>query len=207
MKHSIHNQVFNKIVKNKRGKIFFPSDFSDIGNVNAIKTSLSRLEKENVLERLAQGIYLYPKQDPVFGNLYPSTEEIAEHIAKRDHAKIIPTGSAALHKLRLTTQVPMNMTYLTDGAPRKIKIGKQKITFKPTTAKKLATKGKISTLIIQALQELGQKNVDEQVLEHLRPILKTEQIKNIKHDAKFAPAWVAEILNKLIGSTGNDQLA
>ncbi|WP_131539509.1 DUF6088 family protein [Pedobacter nototheniae] len=207
MKYSAHNQIVNKIIKNKRGKLFFPTDFSDIGSADAIRSSLYRLERDHVLERLAHGIYLYPKIDPVFGSLYPSTEEIAESIARRDHARIIPTGSAALHKLRLTTQVPMNVTYLTDGAPRKIKIGKQRITFKPTTAKKLATKGKISTLVIQALSELGQKNVDSQMLDRLKLVLKDEDNRNIEHDAKLAPAWIAVILNELSKSIENDKLA
>ncbi len=204
MSHSIHNQVYNKIVKSKRGKLFFPSEFSAIGNEIAVNMALSRLEKDKVLERIAQGIYLYPKKDPEFGNLYPSTEEIATSIAKRDHAKIIPTGAAALQKIGLSTQVPMNLVYLTNGAPRKIKIGKQKITFKPTTAKKLATKGQISTLVIQALQKLGQKNIDEQVIEQITGVLKNESIKSLIHDVKFTPAWIAKILNQIIASFQND---
>ena len=194
---SVDYHVFNKITKNKRGKLFFPNDFIGLGSDESIRKSLSKLEKEKVLERLAQGIYLYPKQHPVYGNLYPSTEEIAEQIARRDHAHIIPTGSAALHKLRLTTQIPMNMVYLTDGSPRKIKVGKQKITFKAAVAKKFATKGKISTLAIQALQELGQKGVDDKIKEQLKPILATEDPKLIKHDVKLAPAWIAKLLNEL----------
>lgn len=206
MNQSTHNKILNKVKKNRRGIVFFPSDFSELGSVDAIKICLSRLKKEKILERLAQGIYLYPKKHPVYGNLYPSTEEIAEQIARRDHAHIIPTGSAALHKLRLTTQIPMNIVYLTDGAPRKIKIGKQKITFKATTAKKLATKGKISTLVIQALQELGQKKIDESILAQLKLILASEDIKHIKHDSKLAPAWIAKILNELT-EVKNDKLA
>lgn len=76
----------------------------------------------------------------------------------------------------------MNLVYLTDGALRKIKIGKQKITFKSTTAKKLSTKGQISTLVIQALQELGQKNFEQNVIDLLNVVLKNESLKNIIHD-------------------------
>src|ERR1700744_191918 len=100
------NQVYNKITKHKRGKLFFPSDFSTAGSVQAVNTALSRLEKEQVIERIAQAIYLFPKKDPLFGSLYPSTEEIAAYIAKRDHARIMPTGIAALQKLGLSTQIP-----------------------------------------------------------------------------------------------------
>ena len=195
---SVDYHVFNKITKNKRGKLFFPSDFIGLGSDESIRKSLSKLEKENILERLAHGIYLYPKRHPVYGNLYPSTEEIAQQIARRDHANIIPTGPAALHQLRLTTQIPMNMVYLTDGAPRKIKVGKQKITFKVAVAKKFATKGKISTLVIQALQQLGKQSVDDKIKEQLKFILTTEDPKLIKHDAKLAPTWIAKVLNELI---------
>lgn len=168
-----------------------------IGSEESIRKSLSKLQKDGVIERLAQGIYLYPKKHPLYGSLYPSTEEIAEQIARRDHSQIIPTGSAALHKLRLTTQIPTNMVYLTDGSPRKIKVGKQKITFKAAVAKKFGAKGKISALVIQALQELGQGNVDNKIKKQLRSVLATEDPKFIKHDAKFASAWVAKILNEL----------
>lgn len=194
MSHSIHHQIVNRIIKKRRGKLIFPSDFIDLDNVNAIKTSLSRLANDGLLERLAQGIYLYPRQDPILGTLYPSTEEIASNIAKRDKARIIPTGAAALHRLRLSTQVPMKLTYLTDGAPRKIKVGKHIITFKSTTAKRLAVKGKISSLVIQALMELGKEAASLQVLERISEALKQEDRKTIKEDAKLAPAWIASIL-------------
>jgi len=193
---SVQNQVYNKITKHKRGMLFFPSDFSAAGSVLAVNTALSRLEKEQVIERIAQGIYLYPKKDPLFGSLYPSTEDIAAHIAKRDHARILPTGATALQKLGLSTQVPMNLVYLTDGAPRKIRIGKQSITFKPTTAKRLATKGPISSLVIQALQELGKAKVDEDIKERITQLLQKEKLKYLEHDAKLAPAWISAILKE-----------
>lgn len=196
MAQSVHNQIYNKITKHKRGKLFFPSEFSDFGSVLAINTALSRLEKEGVIERIAQGIYLYPKKDPVFGSLYPSTEEIAASIAKRDHARIIPTGAAAFQKLGLSTQVPMNLVYLTDGAPRKIRVGKQNITFKPTTAKKMAIKGSLSSLVIQALEELGKAELDSELQTRILKILEKETLKNLAHDAKLAPAWIADILKK-----------
>lgn len=195
---SIHNQIYNKITKHKRGMVYFPSDFFSFGSVLAVNTALSRLENEQVIERIAQGIYLYPKKDPLFGSLYPSTEEIAMHIAKRDHAQIIPAGAAALQKLGLSTQVPMNLVYLTDGAPRKIHIGNQLITFKPTTAKKLATKGRLSSLVIQALQELGKAKLDSELQTRIIQILENESVKNLEHDAKLAPAWIAGILKQAI---------
>ncbi len=198
MSDSISSQIAKRIKTQKKGKLLFPGDFADIGNVDAVKTSLSRLAKEGKLHRIAHGIYLNPKQDPVLGTVYPSMEEIAQAIAKRDKARIMPTGVYALHKLGLTTQVPMKVVYLTDGTARKIKIGKRHVTFKSTTPKKLATKGKISSLVIQALQEIGKDGLNEQVLSKIKSVLQQEDYKTAKEDAKLAPAWVASILNTFI---------
>jgi len=180
-----------------KGSILFVDDFLDLGSPDSVKKALSRLTNEKgLLVRLAHGIYLYPKTDEELGMLYPSTEEIARAIARRDKARIIPTGVYALNRLGLSTQVPMKIVYLTDGAARSIKIGKRTITFKKTSPKNLITTGEISTLAIQALKEIGQQNVDDMILEQLKVVLKKESEENILRDAKLAPAWINKILKQ-----------
>lgn len=180
-----------------KGSVLFVDDFLDFGSPDTIKKALYRLTNEkNLLIRLAHGIYLYPKTDKELGTLYPSTEEIAKAIARRDKARIIPTGVYALNRLGLSTQVPMKIVYLTDGATRSIKIGKRTISFKRTSPRNLMTTGEISTLAIQALKEIGQENVDEQILKQLKVVLKKETQENILHDAKLAPAWINKILKE-----------
>jgi len=180
-----------------KGSVLFVDDFLDFGSPESIKKALYRLTNEKgLLIRLAHGIYLYPKTDKELGTLYPSTEEIAKAIARRDKARIIPTGVYALNRLGLSTQVPMKIVYLTDGATRSIKIGKRTISFKRTSPRNLMTTGEISTLAIQALKEIGQENVDEQILKQLKVVLKKETQENILHDAKLAPAWINKILKQ-----------
>jgi hypothetical protein len=178
----------------KRGRILFPSNFDDIGNVEVVKKSLLRLENKKFLVRLAHGIYLYPKQDKLLGVLYPTIEEIALAIAERDKARIIPTGTTALNKLGLSTQIPMNIVFLTDGAPRGIVVGKRTIKLKRTSPKNLAVKGEITSLIIQALKEIGKDNVTAAQLEKIKIHLEKEKQENIEHDAKLAPVWISKIM-------------
>jgi len=64
---SIEDQVFKKIKDNKRGKIFFPTNFSKFGSDDAIHQALKRLTEKDILLRIAHGIYLYPKTDPELG--------------------------------------------------------------------------------------------------------------------------------------------
>lgn len=195
---SIAKQVVRKISNYKRGKIFFPDDFSGIGTVEVIKKTLLRLEQKGFLVRLAHGIYLYPKKDQVLGVLYPPIEEIAQAIARRDKARIILTGVHALNKLGLSTQVPMKVVYLTDGAPRDIQVGNRSIRFKKTTPKNLATKGEISGLVIQALREIGKAKATLEQLERIGKLLKDEKPETIAHDARLAPAWIAKIMRSAI---------
>ena len=152
---SIEEKILQRIEAFPKGELFLPADFSELGSSEAVRLSLFRLEKEGVIMRVAQGIYVRPKESNIIGKLIPSAEEIAEAIAKRDRIRTVPTGSYALNALGLSTQVPMNIVLLTDGSAREIKVGKRKIKFKKTTPKNLLAKGKISRLVIQALKEIG----------------------------------------------------
>lgn len=191
----IEAKVAEKLEDTPKGSVLFVDDFLDLGSPDSIKKALYRLTNEKgLLVRLAHGIYLFPKTDKELGTLFPSTEEIAKAIARRDKARIIPTGVQALNRLGLSTQVPMKVVYLTDGAARSIKIGKRTITFKKTSPKNLLTTGEISTLAIQALKAIGQSKVDDDTLNKLKAILKKETKENILHDAKLAPAWINKIL-------------
>jgi predicted transcriptional regulator of viral defense system len=195
---SIEEQILNKINNYNRGKIFFPDDFAAFGSSEAVRQALVRLKEEGELVRLAHGIYLYPKTDSQLGVLKPTVEKIAEAIAKRDKAKIIPSGALALNKLGLSTQVPMNTVYLTDGSQRSIQIGNRKIKFKRTVPKNLKTKGEISSLVIQALKEIGKGNVTEQQKEKITELLKKEKSEHLKYDIKLAPVWIREIMERSI---------
>jgi hypothetical protein len=201
MENSTHYKVLLKIARTKRGALIFPADFRMLGNSNAIKTALFRLYKDGKLDRIAQGIYTIPRHDPVLGNLYPSLEEIAQGIARRDRARIMPSGAYALHKLGLSTQVPTKLVFLTDGAPRQVRIGNRSIKFKATTPKKLMTKGKISSLIIQALSELGKDGITPEIEIKLRALLQKEAPQTIKEDAALAPAWISEKMYSFAGLT------
>lgn len=191
---SVEYKVNKSISNFRRGKIFFPSDFSELGTAVAVRQALSRLEKKGVLVRIASGIYLYPKTHKTLGVLHPSIEAIAQAIAKRDKARIIPTGINALNKLGLSTQVPMNTVYLTDGTSRTVNIGNRKIKFKIASPKILSAKNETVVLVIMAMKELGQDSINPQVLKKVTPLLRKIEPDTLQHDLKLAPTWIKETL-------------
>ena len=150
--------------------------------------------------RLAQGIYYYPKNDTALGLgvIYPSIDDIATAIAKRDHARIVPTGSYALNRLGLSTQVPTNVVYVTTGTSRKVKVGNGNgILFKHSSSGKLfAFQSDLMMLAVMAMREIGQEQItDEQVsiiMGHLADVPQSEY----SHDVKLMPIWIRQILMK-----------
>jgi hypothetical protein len=197
---SIDNKIFSRIKKCGRGKEYFASDFSAYGEANAIRKTLERLVKKQTLIRLARGIYFYPKIDKKYGwgILYPSWDEVAHAIAKRDKARIVPTGLYALNRLGLSTQVPMNLVYLTDGTPRRINTGKGKgILFKHTAPKNLAFQNELAMLITFALKEITQERVTQEHLDTLKLLLQQVPKEQIMNDAKLMPAWIKSLIIKL----------
>jgi hypothetical protein len=207
MESSIHNQIENAILSLKPGTIIFPQDFIDLGSSDAVKKTLSRLEKKGIILRLGRGIYLYPKKDILLGTVYPSIDSIAEAIAKRDKARIIPTGVLALQKLGLSTQVPMKVVFLTDGTARQIRLRNQTITFKKTNPKNLSIQGKLIGLIIQAMKELGKKSTTTNDLyKKIQEMLANEDPEIIQEDIKLAPIWIRKLLLPTIKKNQNDRL-
>ena len=202
---TVSKKVENIVSKSKQGKLFFVSDFLESGNYDAVRKTLQRFVKKGVLIRISKGIYYYPKIDKALGILYPTAEEIAKSIAKRDKAKIIPTGAYALHLLGLSTQIPMNVVYLTDGSARKIKIGNQTIIFKKTSPKNLYFESKLSSLIIQSLKSLKEDNVNKTVKQKIFDIIKKSGEENkIKKDIKNAPIWMQKIMLEILSKLPNE---
>lgn len=197
---SIESRILKRIKALPKGALILPADFNDLGSSEAVRLTLFRLEKEEVIVRVAQGIYVRPKMSEFIGPILPTAEEIAEAIAKRDKIRTVPTGSYALNALGLSTQMPMNIVLLTDGSPRTIKIGKRTIKFKKTTPKNLLAKGKISRLAIQALKELGNGKVSEQEEQKIIALLKKEDQKHLLHDIALAPVWIQKIMKKALNN-------
>lgn len=202
---TVSNKIETLIKQSDKGKLIFISDFSEFSNYDTVRKSLQRLVKKGLIIRISKGIYYYPKKDETFGILYPTAEEIGKAIAKRDKARIIATGAYAQHLLGLSTQIPMNVVYLTDGSARKLKIGKQIIVFKKTSPKNLSFESQLSSLIIQALKSKRENNITEIDKQTLKKVIiqSGEQEKN-KKDIQNAPVWIRKIILQILFEIKNE---
>jgi len=200
MSNSISQTIRERIKQFKAGELFTISDFADINNDNLVTRTLSRLQNEGTIVRVATGIYMNPKKTQ-FGILYPTLDQIAKKIAERDKAQIMPTGDTAMNILGFSTQVPMNAVYITNGAKRKVKVGERHIIFKSAVQKNFQFKGKLLPLIIIALKELGKNHVTDQIREKIVTLISesdTDERTTMMHDLYLAPVWIKELLLPII---------
>ncbi len=198
MVDSTAKKIEAAISSETEGKIVFAADYAELGTPEAIKKSLIRLCERNVIVRLAHGIYYKPKFDAELGLglLMPSLDDIAQSIAKRDHSRIVPTGDYALNSLGLSTQVPANVVYLTDGSPRRISVGKgHGITFKHTSElKALSFRSDLMMRIVAAMRAIGEGNISDEQKRILKEHIKNVADGDYNEDIKLAPAWVRKEL-------------
>lgn len=194
---SVDSKVLERIFNQGKGWVFTPVHFSDLGTRNAVASALKRFKASGTIRQLARGLYDFPPQDPVLGTLTPSADAIARALAARDAIRLQPSGAYAANILGLSEQVPSRIVFLTDGPARKVKIGKREILLQHTTPRNMATAGRKSGTIIQALRYLGQDQVDEKVIATLRRQLSDEDCSQLREDLWHAPAWIADLLRPL----------
>ena len=181
--NSVQDSIIQSIRARKKGSILFISAFEKFGSNEAVRQAFSQLQKKGFIVRLAKGIYLYPTSTD---NLSVSLEQIASEVAARDKAHILPVGAFAQHKLGLSSQIPTNCVYITDGTPRLLKVGVRSIKFKKGVAKNFAYKSELIYLMVTALRDMFDLP-DEQMERKLKELLKNEHPEIIKRDLALAP--------------------
>jgi len=198
---TVDSLIRSRIYGHGRGWAFTPKHFRDLGSTAAVDSCLRRLKAAGTIRQLARGLYDYPVNDPILGTVAPSADAIARALVVRDAIRIQPSGAYAANVLGLSNQVPSRIVFLTDGPARNLKIGKREIILQHTTPRNMATAGRISGTLIQALRHLGQDQVDEPVIAILRSRITGADHSVLRKDLVQAPAWIADIMRLLVEST------
>ena len=186
-----------KYKRTKDKSLIFASDFAEY-NQDYIGDLLAAYMKEGKLVRLANGVYLKTAVTR-FGPVYPSPTEIAEAIARRDHAQVLMSGLAAENYFGLSTQVPMKVVFLTSGSARKLTVGNTEIEFKRGVPRNFAFKDKTMATLCLALKSIGNGHVTEAQRAVLKRFL-SEYMKEhaVNEDIKLMPQWIQRLLNEII---------
>lgn len=193
---SITNQI-EKIMSENQGKVFSINDFYNLGTKNTIKSILYRLNKENQITRLIEGLYIKPKYSKILKEYsYPDASDIAEKLANKFSWTISPAGDTALNYMGLSTQIPNEYIYISDGPYREYLYRDKKIIFKHTTNRNITSYSKELSILIQAIKALGKDNIGKEDIKKLAIFAKKIK-ENLKEDTLKLPFWIQEVLQKI----------
>jgi len=199
---SIEDKVISRIYGHQRGWAFLKNDFPDLGSDGAIRQVLTRLAAKGTIRRVLRGVYDYPRISKLLDTeMGPDLDQVAAALARKSGWRIQPSENTALNLLGLSTQVPAQSVYLSDGPSKSYEIGKQELIFKKRTLKESVFKHKESELVVQALKALGKERIDKAILEKLAKQWTPSKWKKILRDTKTAPAWVSDYILKITKRT------
>jgi hypothetical protein len=195
--NSTDAKILKRIRRKASGSILTPLDFLDIGSRAAVDQALLRLVRRGLLRREGRGLYGLPASHTLLGDLAANPEEIAKALARRGAQKIQAGGALAANLLGLSDQVPARMEYLTDGPTRRATVCNLPITLKRTTPRRLATAGRASGTVAQALRFLRRPQVDGSVIAKLRGRLDAQEKRQLIEDIPLVPEWIGEVFRKV----------
>ena len=190
---SVPDRVMKRVRASGRGSVFTPSDFLTVAARSSVDQALSRLVKGGQLRRLARGLYDFPKLHPKLGALSPAPDDVAHALARETGSQVQISGARAANALGLSTQVPAQSTYLTDGPSRRVVLGKRVVDLRHASPKHLIAPGSPAGTVVQALRHVGPVRAADvaQVAAHR---LSANDKKTLASTAVQAPAWMRPTL-------------
>ena len=189
------NQIRGNIERAEAGSVFVSTDFTDITDKKTVNMGLIRLADEGLIKKILFGVYYKPEfSELLCETVAPSPNKVAHALARNFGWTIVPCGDTALNLLGLSTQVPSQWVYVSDGAYKEYTFDNTTIKFKRTTNKEISKVSYKTALTIQALKALGKENITDQVISRLKKILTDEEKEKMLAESKSATSWVLELI-------------
>ena len=199
MRNSTKNRILKRVRGKGRGTVFLTKDVLDLGSRGSVDQALSRLARDGIVRRLAQGVYDYPKIHDRLGPLTPSADSVADALARKTGSNRYVSGAQAANALGLSTQVPAKTVYLTDGSSRKVKmkVGNQVIHFRHASPNKLAKSDAPGWVVLLALRYLGTDGVMNDVVDRLQGSLSPQDKRGLLDLSNLAPIWARPAIDRI----------
>lgn len=195
---SITHQVMKRIESGSRDNVYIVSDFFDLGEYNAVRQALLRLEKAGKIQKIMRGVYYYPRYSELIQEYEtPSPNKVAEAIARKFNWTIAPCGDTALNMLGLSTQVPAKWSYISDGPYHQFQVGNVALEFQHRNNREISGMSPITAMIIQALKAIGKGNLNEKQFEIIRRRLSDADKVAVLNEAQQTSVWLSNTIKQI----------
>jgi hypothetical protein len=180
------------------GFVFMVGDFLDLMPSDSARQCLHRLEKEGSIRKIIHGVYDKPRMSAILKTMAsPDIDAVAKSLAKNFKWNITPGGGAALNILGISTQVPANWLYYSNGPYRQYRLEGNLLRFAHRSEKVTSGYQGLTLLVITALKELGRERCDGQVIEQLRKRLTEEDKARLLKESRGTATWIFEIIKRI----------
>jgi hypothetical protein len=197
-KEGYSSAIQNRIKRATAGSVFAMVDFADLAPNNAANRVVTRLVAEGVLTPVLRGIYQKPKFSKLLGEyVLPYVEDVAAALARKCGWTIRADGDTALNQLGLSTQVPANWAYLSDGPYRKYAFQGGTIIFKHSANRLLGNLSREAALVVQALRALGGEHLIHETLQRLAERFDRKTWKQIEIESICVSDWIREAISQV----------
>lgn len=195
---NISESIFYFIAGHGRGWAFSSSDLAGRFARQQIDNALSDLAETNKIRRVARGLYDYPRfSDLLQKTLSPDIDQVANAYARKFNWRIEVSGDSALNLLGLSTQIPAQYAYLSDGPSKSYDVMGVALNFKKSTLKDIGFKHRESTLIVQALKALGKEHLNTELFAKIRAKIAKKSFAKILRDTQGSTGWIYEAIKQI----------
>lgn len=167
---------------------------------------LGRLVDSGTIRRIGRGIYDYPKQHPRFGPRTPSPDAVASALARSTNETVVVSDAKAANLLGVSTQVPAQAVYLTDGTNRVVRVdlGDGRgfdIRFKRVSPSRMLGSDTKAGLVLRALHFLGRDGANDIAqVKRLRAVLDDDDLRQLRNLRPQATGWMRSIIDSIISN-------
>jgi hypothetical protein len=191
----LSERILEAAGKRPEGALLAAKQFLALGNRAAVDQALRRLTTRGKLVKIARGRYALPISSR-FGTRPPAPEVVIAQLNREGAQQLVSSGAAAANALGLTTQMPVQQTFLARSRSQKRYIfGKQQVTIRPAASWNFLLPDRPAGQAIRALSWLGhdQASAALPTLRRVLPQMEWDALLSVRAEL---PLWLAELLSE-----------
>lgn len=206
---TLPGKIFSRI-EGSDGKVWTPSDFSDLGSGGAVSVALQRMVNKGRIRRVSRGLYFLPGIIRLTGQEAPPLEkDVIEAVTRRVRGRWVLDGLAAANLAGMTNLVPSKLVVLVDARLKTVKLGNLKFVFQQAAPSRLFWAGRPGMCHVQGLywsRDLMDYDFETRRLSRIirRHLTDEEYGAELTEDLisglPAMPAWMQDFLRKPLAS-------
>ena len=180
----------------KDGTVFSIQDILVKGSsYDSLKTQLSKACSAGQIKRIVRGIYYKPKFSPLLNDYVRyKVQDLVSAIARMNRWRILPSGNMCLNLLGLSTQVPSQHIYYSNGPNHKYDVDGICIEFRHRSPRDFPDSDD-AAIVIQAVKARGKEYCDDEFVAALSRYIHKNCICGLLEDSHGAVSWVRKVIS------------